>query len=141
MTEARIRPGKTGIRAVLFDLEADIMEIVWSKGWHRFSVADVHRDLQRRREIAYTTVMTTVDRLREKELLTRSRKGKRYEYRPVMTRQQFCRVMAQEVLASLPDLGRETALALLVDRVSEADEEELESLEALIRARRQELEP
>ncbi len=139
MKMARIRPGKTGIRAVLFDLEADIMEIVWSKGWEQFTVSHVHVELERQRDIAYTTVMTTVDRLFAKELLTRTRQGKRYQYRPAMTRQEFCRVMAQEVLESLPDLGRETALALLVDRVSEADEEELASLEALIRAKRKEL--
>jgi predicted transcriptional regulator len=141
MKTARIRPGKSGIRAVLFDLEADIMEIVWSKGWDRFAVSQVHGELERQRDIAYTTVMTTVDRLFAKELLTRTRQGKRYQYRPVMTRQEFCCVMAQEIFESLPDLGRETALALLVDRVSEADEEELDSLEALIRAKRQELEP
>ncbi len=140
MKTARIRHGKTGIRAVLFDLEADIMEIVWSKGWDRFAVSQVHAQLERQRDIAYTTVMTTVNRLFAKELLTRTREGKRYQYRPVMDRQEFCRVMAHEVFDSLPDLGRETALALLVDRVSEADDEELASLEALIHAKRQELE-
>lgn len=141
MKAARIRPGKTGIQAVLFDLEADIMEIVWSKGWQTFTVSQVHAELERSREIAYTTVMTTVDRLFAKELLTRRRQGKRYQYRPVMSRQQFCRAMAHEVFESLPGLGREAALALLVDRVSAADEAELASLEALIQARRKELEP
>ena len=75
MKTARIRPGKSGIRAVLFDLEADIMEIVWSKGWDRFTVSEVHGELERQRDIAYTTVMTTVDRLFAKELLTRTRQG------------------------------------------------------------------
>ena len=141
MKTARIRPGKTGIQAMLFDLEAEIMEIVWSKSWQIFTVSQVHAELERRREIAYTTVMTTVDRMFAKELLTRRRQGKRYQYRPVMSRQQFCRAMAHEVFESLPDLGREAALALLVDRVSAADEAELASLEALIHARRKELEP
>ena len=141
MKTARIRPGQTGIRAVLFDLEADIMEIVWSNGWERFTVSEVHAQLERQRDIAYTTVMTTVDRLFSKELLTRTRQGKRYQYRPVMTRQAFCREMAQEVFDCLPGLGRETALALLVDRVGAADDDELASLEALIRAKRKELEP
>ncbi len=141
MATARIRPGKAGIRAVLFDLEADIMEIVWSRGWEDFSVSDVHAELRQQREIAYTTVMTTVDRLFDKELLTRNRQGRRYHYQPVMTRDELCREMAHEVLDSLPGLGRETALALLVDRVSDATEEELASLEALIAAKRQELKP
>jgi predicted transcriptional regulator len=135
----RIRPEKEGIRASLFDLEADIMEIVWSKGWRSFAVADVHKELEHQREIAYTTVMTTVTRLFEKELLSRRRDGRRYLYHPRMSREAFLRTMAREVLASLTDVGREEASALLVERVAEADVEELDRLEALIERRRREL--
>jgi len=136
----RFRPEEKGIRASLFDLEADIMEIVWSKGWDRFTVSQVHAELERRRAIAYTTVMTTVSRLFDKEVLTRSRDGKRYLYRPVLSRSGFAREMAREVLESLDDMGHGAALALLVERVAEADAGELARLEALIRARRREAE-
>jgi predicted transcriptional regulator len=139
MKGIRIRPEKEGIRASLFDLEADIMEVVWSKGWETFAVADVHRELERDRDIAYTTVMTVVNRLHEKELLERERDGRRYVYRSRMTRDQFLREMTREVLESLSDVGREGATAYLVERVSEAGVEELARLEALIKARRREL--
>ena len=66
MKGIRFRPEKEGLRAALFDLEADIMEVVWTKGWKEFAVADVHRELERERDIAYTTVMTTVGRLHGK---------------------------------------------------------------------------
>lgn len=139
MKGIRFRPEQEGLRAALFDLEADIMEVVWSKGWTDFAVADVQRELERTREIAYTTVMTTVSRLHEKELLERVRDGKRYIYRPAMSREQFSESMARELLGSLSGLGQEQAMALLVDQVAESDADELKKLEALIRKRKQEL--
>ena len=115
------------------------MEVVWSKAWSEFAVADVHRELERERDIAYTTVMTTVSRLHEKGLLGRQREGKRYVYRPSMSREEFTQSMARELLGSLSGLGHEQALSLLVDQVAESDEEELRKLEALIRKRKKEL--
>lgn len=132
----RIRPEQEGLRASLFDLEADIMEVVWDRAWASFAVADVHEALRVERPIAYTTVMTTVARLADKGLLTRERDGRRYVYRPAMGRAAFLQAMAREVLGSLPPMGREAALALLVEQVAEADRGELDRLEALIARRR-----
>jgi predicted transcriptional regulator len=139
MKRLRIRPDKEGTRVTLFDLEADIMDVVWSNGWQEFSVGDVHDELQRARDIAYTTVMTTVSRLFDKGLLERERDGRKYVYRPTMSRDGFMRAMAREVLGSLPAAGRDEAVALRDERVAEADASELDRLEALIRARRDEL--
>lgn len=136
MKGIRIRPEQDGLRTSLFDLEAEIMEIVWEHGWDEFAVADVHAQLERQRPLAYTTVMTTVSRLYSKELLTRRKHGRRYLYRAKMTRSEFIEAMTREVLVSLPPVGQEAAVAFLVERVAEADEAELDRLEALIRARR-----
>lgn len=136
MKGIRIRPEQEGLRTSLFDLEAEIMEIVWEQGWDEFAVTDVHRLLEARREVAYTTVMTTVSRLHDKELLKRRRDGRRYLYRTTMTRTEFIEAMTREVLESLPYVGQQTAVALLVERVAEAGDEDLERLEALIRKRR-----
>ena len=139
MKGIRLRPEQEGLRAALFDLEADIMEIVWTKGFATFSVSDVHRELERDREIAYTTVMTTVARLHEKGLLDRERDGKRYVYRPSMTRDGFTAAMVREFIQSLSGRGQEHALALLVGQVESSDADALKKLEALIRKRRKEL--
>ncbi len=136
MKGIRIRPEQDGLRTSLFDLEAEIMEIVWEQGWDEFAVTDVHEVLEGQREIAYTTVMTTVSRLYDKELLTRRKEGRRYLYQSTMGRPEFIEAMTREVLGSLPPVGQEAAVALLVERVAEADEAELDRLEALIRKRR-----
>lgn len=139
MKGIRFRPEKEGLRAALFDLEADIMEVVWSKEWKEFAVADVQRELERERDIAYTTVMTTVGRLHEKGLLDRVRDGRRYVYQPLMNRDEFTELMARELFGSLTGLGREQVLALLVDQVADSDAGELMKLEALIQKRKEEL--
>ena len=130
MKGIRIRPEHDGMRSSLFDLEAEIMEIVWLKQWKEFSVHDVHKVLETRRELAYTTVMTTITRLFQKELLTRHKKGRRYMYVPVMTRAEFIAAMTREVLSSLPPLGQETAMEMLVERVADANLDELDHLES-----------
>lgn len=139
MKGIRLRPEQKGLRAALFDLEADIMEVVWSKGWTAFAVADVQRELERRRVIAYTTVMTTVGRLFDKGVLSRERDGKRYLYRPTMSRDEFTEEMARELLGSLSGLDQRHAIALLVDQVADSDADELKQLEAMIKRRKKEL--
>ena len=136
MKGIRIRPEESGLRSSLFDLEAEIMEVVWEAGWESFAVSDVLEVLEGRRAIAYTTVMTTVSRLFEKELLSRQKQGRRYVYETLMTRAEFIEEMTREVLSSLPPVGRDAAVAMLVDHVAEADDGELDRLEAMIKERR-----
>lgn len=113
------------------------MDIVWSLRFETFTVNDVLQVLEQRREIAYTTVMTTLARLFEKGLLEREREGKRYVYSPRVSRQAFLESTAREVLKS--SLDEPSALALLAEKVSEASALELDELEALIKRRRKEL--
>ncbi len=135
----RIRTEKHGLSATLFDLEAEVMDLVWSRAWPTFTVPDVHRVLEARRRIAYTTTMTTVDRLYKKEHLDRTKEGRRYRYRPLMSRDEFNRALARDVFESLPEVGAEAALSLLVDRIADSDSEQLSRLEALIVAKRRTL--
>lgn len=134
-----IRKDATGLRAALFDLEADIMEVVWAERWEAFAVSDVHEALEHDREIAYTTVMTTVSRLFDKGVLTRERDGRRYMYKPAYTREEFLRAMTREVLDRLPAVARDEAVSYLVDHLEEADLATLDRLESLISRRKKEL--
>lgn len=139
MKGIRFRPEQQGLRAALFDLEADIMEVIWSRGWDRFTVAEVQEGLSEDRALAYTTVMTTVGRLFEKGLLSREREGRRYIYRAALSREAFSELMARQLLGSLPELGQQEAMALLVDQVAQSDGAELDRLEALIQRKKREL--
>jgi predicted transcriptional regulator len=133
----RIRTGKRGLELRLYDLEAEIMQLVWASGLARFAVSDVLTVLEKRRPIAYTTVMTTLARLYDKGVLQREREGKRYLYSPRLSRDAFLEATAREVLETLKPRAR--AMALLAESVSEADEATLDELEAMIQRRRREL--
>lgn len=137
--EFRIRKGQDGAAIRLHDLEAEIMDVVWSRGLREFAVSDVHETLERRREIAYTTVMTTLVRLHEKGVLERRRDGKRYLYTSRYTREAFVQATVREVLESLGNAAGRDVLALLVETASSADEAALDELERMIRRRRREL--
>lgn len=139
MKGIRIRPEETGLRASLFDFEAEIMELVWGGPMKNFSVHDLHEILQERRDVAYTTVMTTLNRLCEKEILARVKDGRRFLYRPRLSRAEFIRQMTRNVMNSLPPLGQSEAVAMLVERVSSSDEAALDALEALIQKQRERL--
>ena len=136
----QIRPGEEGTQVALHDLEAEIMDVVWDEGWEEFAVRDVLDLLQEEREIAYTTVMTTVKRLFDKGLLDREKDGRRYLYSPVLGRDAFYRRIAVEVMKSLPDSGGEQVMSMLIGEISEADAETLERLEELIAERKSDLE-
>ena len=131
----RLRPDQEGTRVVLHDLEADIMDEVWSRNWDAFSVRDALEILQEGRDIAYTTVMTTVKRLFDKGLLDRHKEGRRYIYRPVLGREEFHAQMAVEVMRSLPESGRDVAMSLLVDELE--DTGALSRLEELSAAKKE----
>ena len=133
----RLRSGKKGLELRLHDLEATIMDVVWGKQLSSFAVGDVLAILEKQRDIAYTTVMTTVTRLCEKGILERERDGKRYLYSPKLSREEFLQSTAREVLEEA--VGGHQAMAMLAEKVSEASAGELDELEALIQKRREEL--
>ncbi len=133
----RLRSGTKGVELRLHELEATIMDVVWSKKLRTFAVSDVVAALEEHREIAYTTVMTVVSRLHTKGLLARAKDGKRYLYSPKTTREEFLEATAREVLDRA--VSNKRAIAMLAEKVSVASSGELDQLETLIKQRRKEL--
>lgn len=116
-------------------LEHEVMEVVW-RG-NRASVREVQGQL--RRGVAYTTVMTTLDRLFKKGLLHRAREGRAFVYRAAVTRQDVESAVTSGLLRSLLDAGSGGArplLSNLVDAIGDRDRALLDDLEELVRAKR-----
>ena len=110
----------------LGQLEAEVMTRVWK--WQRpVLVREVLEDLQREREIAYTTVMTVMDNLHRKGFLAREKDGRAYRYTAAQTRQEHTAVVMEEVLASSGDSS-----ATLMHFVQQIDDEELAVLRSLL---------
>lgn len=85
----RARPERTGVGAPLGDLELSVMRYIWGCDHDGCQGADVQQALDRERPVALTTILTTLDRLREKDILRREREGKAYRYWPTMTEEQL----------------------------------------------------
>ncbi|CAI7977353.1 MULTISPECIES: BlaI/MecI/CopY family transcriptional regulator [unclassified Parafrankia] len=111
----------------LTDLEAAIMDRVWSARGP-VAVRDVRELLSPTRVLAYTTVMTVMDRLYRKGWLTRERSGRSYHYQPVLSRSAHTARMMRSVLAEADDRG----LALL-HFVEAMDPGEYETLREAVR--------
>ncbi|WP_101258043.1 BlaI/MecI/CopY family transcriptional regulator [Streptomyces barkulensis] len=83
----------------LGELEDAVMTRVWQ--WNRpVTVREVLDDLRRERPIAYTTVMTVMDNLREKGWLRREREGRAYRYEAVSTRAAYSAALMNEAWAA-----------------------------------------
>ena len=127
------RPGARGAAHVLGELETEVMEALWHLPGQ--TVSEVETRLRRKREIAHTTVQTTLDRMHRKGYLTREKRGKAFVYAPRYTRAEFERGVAQEVLGALLGQFTEPALSAFVDLVSQ-DAGTLDQLETMIREKR-----
>jgi predicted transcriptional regulator len=125
-------------RVHLGPLEADVMETVWRLGM--CNVRDVVERLERK--LAYTTVMTTLDRLYKKRLLSREMADRAFVYSPRLTREEWDRSRAGEMMAGLlagPEESRSLLLSCLVDAVGTHDAMLLDELEKKIQRKREEL--
>lgn len=100
------------------ELEAEIMAVVWRSG-DGVSVRSLTNTLNEERSLAYTTVMTVTERLREKGWLTRSKEGRSYRYRAARSAEDYTAELMQQALDTSGD--RKTALVRFVDRL-DADE-------------------
>jgi predicted transcriptional regulator len=125
---------KHSLSEVLGPLEADIMEVVWERG--EVTVRDVHQALNRRRPIAYTTVMTTLGRLTDKGLLERTEDQPAHRYSALVTRDQYARSTVKSVVDWLINHFPDPAVAYLIDRVEREDERVIERLKRAIDQRR-----
>ena len=116
-------------------LELRVLDALWS----RRAPASV-RDLEPMfAGVAYTTLMTTLDRLYRKGVLTRQKAKRAFFYEPRLSREQLLSGMAGDALEAI--LGSRAAeyrpmVSFLVDAVRREDRDVLDTLDELIRARR-----
>jgi len=121
----------------LGELETELMERVWART--EVSVRDLHDDMQGR--LAYTTLMTTLDRLYKKGLLQRRKEGKAYFYAATLSERQYQESLTQHFFGMVLNDRRHSSAVLsrFVEAVTEADREMLDQLDEIVKAKRREL--
>lgn len=126
------------MNVALGKLEREVLDEVWRRG--ETSVREVHREFEDR--VAYTTLMTTLDRLYKKGLLTRRKSSRAFLYSPRLSPEEFEQGVAEDVIDGLLGGSVKTAepvLACFVEAVSERDRELLDELDRLVQEKRRKL--
>jgi predicted transcriptional regulator len=129
-------PFRTSSRQ-LGPLEQRMLDRLWARG--NATVRELLEDGCQ--DLAYTTVMTTLDRLFKKGLLTRAEDGRAFRYAPRFSRDELQREAAGQALRQLLDASPASSLPLsfLVEILGERDAQLLEDLRKLVERKRREL--
>jgi len=133
----RIFPFGSASRTQLGPLERQLLEALWARG------SGTVRELLDDEKVtqAYTTVMTTLDRLYKKKFLDREAEGRAFRYSPRQSADELRRVAAVEGIRQLLGSSERSSLPLsyLVEAVSEHDVQLLDELQLLVERKRREL--
>ena len=108
---------RSQLQGLLGPLESDVMETVWKLG--DTTVRDVHEALMARRDLAYTTVMTTMARLASKGLLARDTSGLAHRYSATVSRDEYARSTVTSVVDWLVDRFPEPAMSYFMQVVED----------------------
>src|SRR5581483_8341759 len=131
------RPSEVASLA-LGKLEREVLEQAWQR--REVSVRDIYLAFEER--IAYTTLMTTLDRLYKKRLLDRRKAGGAFLNSPSVSQQELEHGIREDVIDGLLGDGAEgvrPVLACIVETVSEHDRELLDELDRLIKEKKRQL--
>lgn len=118
----------------LGDLEQCIMEAVWRV--QAASGRDVFSVCAKQRRVAYTTIMTVMNRLVEKDLLERKGSGKHYTYRARLSQEAYEKQTSGRIIQGLIRNFGNLAIAQFVDTLDETDPKKLHYLKEKLRALR-----
>ena len=119
-------------------LERQVLDEAWRRG--EVSVRDIY--LAFSETIAYTTLMTTLDRLYKKRILDRRKDGRAFLYSPAFSREEFEHGIREDVIDGLFEHGADgiqPVLACIVDTISERDRELLDELDRLVQEKKNQL--
>jgi BlaI family transcriptional regulator, penicillinase repressor len=124
----------TTFRLPADDLEYAVLAELWQLG--AASVRELHDRLGAKQGLVYTTTAKVIDRLREKGLIQRQRRGNAFVYRSRVAREEVERARARNAVSRLLGTTPRAAVAALVEAVDDVDPALLEELERAVLARR-----
>lgn len=132
-----VRLSAEGLAKVLGDLEALVMESVWELG-RPAPAKEVHARVIREHEVALLTVVTVLNKLVDKGLLSRQKKDGLLHYRALWTERDLRRHVSRRVVEGILSFGPSAVAASFVDVLAEREPAQLGELRRLIDERLQE---
>jgi predicted transcriptional regulator len=120
-----------GLNRFFGPLEAKIMDVLWCGG--EKSIKDVQHELEKEKATNFNTVMTVMNRLVEKGILTKRLEGRTSMYQPVLTREEFVNTQSKEMTQELVDEFGSVVVSHMIDALDEADDDLVAQLEQKIK--------
>ncbi|MCI2252838.1 BlaI/MecI/CopY family transcriptional regulator [Domibacillus sp. PGB-M46] len=120
-----------GLNRFFGPLEAKIMDVLWCGG--EKSIKDVQHELEKDKATNFNTVMTVMNRLVEKGILTKRLEGRTSMYQPVLTREEFVNTQSKEMTQELVDEFGSVVVSHMIDALDEADDDLVAQLEQKIK--------
>ena len=130
----------TSTQKPLGELEAAVLSALWGSA-APLSVRDVLARVKRRPALAYTTVLTVLDRLHDKGLVTREKEGRAFLYRAHGSREAWLGEQAARALTADRGPPSSAVLMAFLDSAERVDPALLDQLSSLIEARRRRRDP
>ncbi len=119
---------------LLGDLEHHVLSCLWSRGGEG-TIRDVVDAMATKRQAAYTTVMTVMNRLCDKGLLARTNQEPPHVYRTLYKEEALYRSMAGRMLDRIRSEFGDVAVACFVDEAEKASRKKLKNLLKKLRAK------
>ena len=129
-----VRLSADGLGKVLGDLEARVMQAAWKIGCPAPARA-VHTEVVKRHQVALLTVVTVLNKLVIKGLLTRAKRDDLLHYEAAISEQELTAHASRRIVEGILSLGSEAVTTSMVDVLAEQDPEQLAELGRLIRRR------
>ena len=129
-----VRLSAAGLAKVLGDLEARVMRAVWDLD-RPAPARVVHERVARRHDVALLTVITVLNKLVDKRLLTRAKRDDLLHYEPRWSEDVFMANTSRRVVEGMLSFGPDLMAASFDDELAELDPERLAELGRLIRRR------
>ncbi len=129
-----VRLSADGLAKVLGDLEARVMQTVWSSD-ASLAAREVHERVIEEHEVALLTVVTVLNKLVDKRLLRRAKLDGVFHYEAVWSEAKFREHTARRVVDGILSLAPSAIAASFVDALAEQDPAQLAELDKLVRER------
>jgi predicted transcriptional regulator len=128
------RPSKVGLGKMFGSTELPVLEALWEKG--ALTGREIYEEVRRSKELAYTTVLTTVGRMLKKGSIRRKKRDGIYIYEPAWTKLEFERQAASAVIRGIVEVSPLHAVSAFVDILSLRDADKLDEIMKIIEEKR-----
>jgi len=119
-----------GLNRFFGPLEAKIMDVLWCG---ERSIKEVQHELEKDKATNFNTVMTVMNRLVDKGILTKRLEGRTSIFQPVLSREEFVNTQSKEMTYELMDEFGSVVVSHMIEALDEADDDLVAQLEQKIK--------